>query len=143
MADLKSLVEKHYDNVATADMEAEREIFAPDVVTVDPGAGTIEGLEGFLAYERGFHDAFPDGHMEVKSWVEGQGCIAVQGVFTGTQTGAMVGPGGEIPPTNRRLELPFGDFFQVSGGRITRHEIYYDQVTFLSQLGLMPAPAGA
>lgn len=28
-------------------------------------------------------------------------------------------------------------------GRITRHQIYYDHVTFLTQLGLMPAPAGA
>jgi hypothetical protein len=39
MANLRSLVEKHYENVATANLKAEAEIFSPDVVSVEPAPG--------------------------------------------------------------------------------------------------------
>ena len=38
---------------------------------------------------------------------------------------------------NRPLILDFSDLFETDGDRITRHRIYYDQVQFMSQLGLM------
>ena len=38
----------------------------------------------------------------------------------------------------RPLNLDFSDLFEIDGDRITRHRIYYDQVQFMSQLGLMP-----
>src|SRR5438034_243691 len=56
---------------------------------------------------------------------------------TGTHTGPLTGPRGEIPPTNRPLDLEFSDLFETDGDRITRQRIYYDQVQFMSQLGLM------
>jgi len=40
------------------------------------------------------------------------------------------------PPTHRPLNLEFSDLFEIDGNRITRHRIYYDQVQFMSQLGL-------
>jgi steroid delta-isomerase-like uncharacterized protein len=140
MANLRSLVEKHYENVATANLEAEAEIFSPDVVTVEPAAGTLQGLAAFTAYEQGFHHAFPDGRLTLTSAVASGNTIAAEGTFTGTHTGPLIGPAGEIPPTHRTLELPFADFFEVEGGRITHHRIYYDQVAFLRQLGLLPHP---
>src|SRR5207237_983688 len=35
------------------------------------------------------------------------------------------------------LNLDFSDLFETDGDRITRHRINYDQVQFMSQLGLM------
>lgn len=142
MTSLKSLVETHYENMATANMARELEIFAPDVVTVEPG-GTIHGIDDFLAHERVFQRAFPDAHVVPRSFTEAGNRIAVQGAFVGTHTGPLASPAGEIPPTNRGLELLFGDFFEVNDGRITHHEIYYDQVSFMAQLGLMPDPEAA
>ena len=141
MGDLRRIVEQHYRNVASADYAAEDAIFSPDVVTVDPGAGTLEGLPAFKAYEEVFHRAFPDGRLVLKSAVEAGSTVAAQGVFVGTHAGPLAGPAGEIPPTHRKLELPFADFFEIENGRIVSHRIYYDQVAFMQQLGLMPAPA--
>ena len=143
MADLQSVVQKHYDNVSSANFDAEDELFDSNVDTVDPGAGTIQGIEAFKAYERGFHQAFPDGRLTMKSAISSGNRIAVEGSFTGTHTGPLASPTGEIPPTNRTLDLAFSDIFEAEGERITRHRIYYDQVSFLAQLGLMPAPASA
>jgi hypothetical protein len=39
--------------------------------------------------------------------------------------------------TNRPLNLEFSDLFEIDGNRITIHRIYYDQVQFMGQLGLM------
>ncbi len=143
MGALRDLVEQHYRNVAAADIEADGEIFTDDVVTIDPGAGRIDGIDAFKAFEAGFHKAFPDGRMDVKTLVESGDTVMTEGVFLGTHTGPLVGPGGEIPATGRKLELPFSDVFKARGGRLAEHHIYYDQVTFMVQLGLMPAPSQA
>ena len=141
MGDLRQIIEQHYQNVATANYAAEEEIFSPDAVNVDPGAGRLEGIAAFKAYEEGFRRAFPDGRLIMKSAVESGNTIATEGLFVGTHTGPMWTPNGEIPPTYRKLELPFGDFFQFENGRIVSHHIYYDQIAFMMQLGLLPEPA--
>jgi predicted ester cyclase len=117
-------------------------VFAPDVVTIDPGAGRMEGLEAFRAYGEAFLRAFPDGRLKVGRIVaETAESIVVEGTFSGTHTGPLTGPDGEIPPTGRRLELHFVDVFDARDGRICEHHVYYDQMAMLGQLGLIPAPA--
>lgn len=138
MANLRALVERHYHNMSSGNIDAESDIFSPNVETLDPSAGTLHGLEAFQGYERGFQRAFPDGRLELRTAVEGDNLIAAEGTFSGTNSGPLTGPAGEMPPTNRRLELHFAELFEVDGGRIVKHRIYYDQVDFMVQLGLMP-----
>ncbi|MHB8646226.1 MAG: ester cyclase [Thermomicrobiales bacterium] len=142
MSVLRSLVERHYEQFANNDWDTATaaEIFSPDVETIDPGAGTMRGIEAFKAYGAAFHKAFPDGRLNLDSAVESGDTIAVEGRFTGTHTGPLAGPSGDVPPTGRKLDLPYCDVFQVKDGRITAHHVYYDQITFMTQLGLMPAP---
>jgi predicted ester cyclase len=130
------LVKKHYANVAAANFDGEDELFSPDVETIDPSAGTLRGLAAFKGYEAAFQRAFPDGKLVLKSAIEAGNMVAVEGAFTGTHSGSLSGSRGEIPPTNRQLNLDFSDLFETDGDRITRHRIYYDQVQLMSQLGL-------
>jgi steroid delta-isomerase-like uncharacterized protein len=141
MTNLRELVERHYENVSTVNIESENDIFHPDVVTIDPAAGEMRGLEAFKAYERSFHTAFPDGRLVLTSAIESDGRIAVEGSFVGTHTGPLVSPAGELPATNRSLNLAMSDFFETRDGKIVAHRIYYDQTSLLAQLGLLPAPA--
>lgn len=143
MTDLREIVERHYTNVSTANIDAEDEIFSPNVVTVDPGAGELRGLEAFKGYEFAFHTAFPDGRLVMTSAIEAGNRIAVEGRFVGTHAGPLASPGGEVPATNRPLDLHFTDIFEVENGKIVAHRIYYDQMAFMAQLGLLPAPATA
>jgi predicted ester cyclase len=131
------LVKRHYLNVSAANFDAEDELFSPDVETIDPGAGTLHGLQAFKGYEAAFQRAFPDGKLVLKSAIEAGNKVAVEGAHTGTHTGPLSGPRGEIPPTQRPLNLDFSDLFETNGTHITRHRIYYDQVQFMSQLGRM------
>jgi ketosteroid isomerase-like protein len=36
------------------------------------------------------------------------------------------------------LDMPATDYFRVRGGRIVEHEVIWDQMGFLAQLGALP-----
>jgi ketosteroid isomerase-like protein len=45
-------------------------------------------------------------------------------------------------PTGKNLRPEFADVFVTRDGMVVEHRVYYDQLAFLTQLGLMPAPVG-
>jgi predicted ester cyclase len=143
MSALRSLVEKHYAQIANKEWDRASEVFTPDVETTEPGAGTMHGLEATVAYGMAFITAFPDGRLHLDAAVESGESIVVEGRFTGTHNGPLVSPAGTIPPTGRKLELSYCDVFKIKNDRIAAHRIYYDRVDFMAQLGLLPEPSRA
>ncbi|NYJ04092.1 ester cyclase [Petropleomorpha daqingensis] len=140
---LEQLVDRHYAEINSGDFSDVAEIFGADVVTQVPGSAPMSGIDPFVAYGQGFLRAFPDGRIHRDRYVEAGDRIIVEGRFTGTNTGPLETPAGDLPPTGRSLELPFADAFRVVDGRITEHRIYYDLGGMLAQLGLAPEPASA
>ncbi len=140
MGELTQLVEQHYRNVSEGHIERDRDVISDDIIHTSATAGTVTGIEAFLAFVTAFKQAFPDLHWEMREFIEGSNTVVAEGVFIGTNTGTIVGPRGPIPATGRRVELPFCDIWRVRNGRIVENRIYYDQVTFLDQLGLMTSP---
>ena len=70
--------------------------------------------------------------------------VVQEGIFSGTHTGDLMTPGGDvIPATGRSLKASYADVFEIDGDHITSERLYYDQVELLIQLGLMPAPAAS
>jgi ketosteroid isomerase-like protein len=55
----------------------------------------------------------------------------------------MVTPDGEIPATGASLRLRVANVWRVADGSITAYHIYFDQLEFMSQLGLLPDDAQA
>jgi steroid delta-isomerase-like uncharacterized protein len=143
MADLKSLVQQHYDGFREGDLDAAVAVFTDDCVTIDPGAGQM-APEQFRAYGESFKTALPDGRFEVRRMIEADGVCVVEGTLVGTHTGPLVGPQGELPPSGRQIALDFCDVFTGRDGKIGEHRVYYDQMAMLGQLGALeqPAPAG-
>jgi steroid delta-isomerase-like uncharacterized protein len=140
MGELTQLIKRHYRNVSEGHIERDRDLMSDDITHISATAGTVTGIEAFLAFITAFRQAFPDLHWEMREFIEGSDTVVAEGVFIGTNSGAMVGPRGPIPATGRRVELPFCDIWKVRNGRIVENRIYYDQVTFLGQLGLITSP---
>jgi carboxymethylenebutenolidase len=42
-----------------------------------------------------------------------------------------------VPPTGKRVELPFVIIIQFEGGKISRENLYWDQASVLAQVGLI------
>jgi steroid delta-isomerase-like uncharacterized protein len=66
------------------------------------------------------------------------------GVCTFTVAGTHDGPLGPFPATGKRFALPLAEMWHFdSSGRVVGGDLYYDQVSLLMQLGLMPQPSSA
>lgn len=113
--------------------------FADDGELVSPLAA-LTGREAIGQFVGGMHSSFSDWHHDVT--IEGIGdLVVVEGTWNGTHTGPMPGPDGEIQPTGKRASVPFAGIVRVRDGRLASVHNYFDQVTFMAQLGLMPEPA--
>jgi steroid delta-isomerase-like uncharacterized protein len=141
MGELESSVRMFYERFGEGDMDGAASIYHDDVVTIEPALGRAESLAEWRAYGEAFRRACPDAHMVVHTIVESGETVAAEASFAGTFTGPLASPQGEVPPTGNAFELPFADFFRFRGGRVSEHHVYYDQLAFLSALGIT-SPAG-
>jgi steroid delta-isomerase-like uncharacterized protein len=63
-------------------------------------------------------------------------------VCTFTVVGTNDGPLGPFPTTGKRFTLPLCELWHFDpGGRVVGGDLYYDQVSLLTQLGLLPQPS--
>ena len=64
--------------------------------------------------------------------------IVSENNLSGTHTAPLVTAQGEVPATGNHVSVDGVAIFKIENGEITSEHLYFDQVTFLSQLGLMP-----
>ena len=127
------VAQRYFDAWNRRDPTAIVATFAEGGTYSDPAAG--QGLTGqaIAAYAGGLFAAFPDLSLEAVSTMSaGDGMVAVQWLMRGTNTGSLQGN----PPTGRTIALPGADFIVGEGDRIRSVQGYFDQKTFVEQLGL-------
>ena len=138
MSDLLSLVHAHYDALNHGELEGAMASFAEDVETITPG-GAIKGVAEFRELGRAFLTAVPDMHHDIVRTFEDGDTIVVEGVYSGTQTGPLETPQGTLPASGNAFAFPYVDVLETKGGKCVSHRVYWDNVTFLSQIGAIPA----
>ena len=134
-----------YEAFNDQDLDRAGALAAEDIELVDvPTGRTLRGPEGFKDGMRAWIRACSDASVEVVEMIPGEGgSVTTEFVGRGTHDGPLAGPGGEIPPTGRFLELRYCEVFRMRDGKIASAHLYYDAATLLGQLGLIPAPEGA
>ena len=141
MTSARELSEAFGDAYNAHDLEAIRGSLRPDVVLVAPDAGELKGPDQFVAYMKGFFDAFPDARLEpVAGYADGNTTID-EWIFRGTHTGPLALPDGQIvPPSGKPVSVPGMDIETWDeDGKLMADRAYFDQLEFLTQLGLVPA----
>jgi len=136
MSQLQDLLDVHYKGVNSGDFDVALSVFDPDCEIVTP-QGAMTGAEAQRALGEAFRTAAPDNKLTPLRTFESGDTIVVEGVYSGTHTGPLVGPAGTIPATGRAFSFPYCDVLQARDGRFVSHRIYWDNATFLAQLGLM------
>jgi ketosteroid isomerase-like protein len=138
MGQARELMDRVTEAVMAGDLDALREIYAPDVVASTPDAGALNGLEAVLEWHRTFIDALSDLDYRSERALETQECAIDQGDVIGTNTGQLQLPDGQsLPPTGKQITVRSVDIATVADGKIVRHDFYFDQLDMLTQLGLM------
>lgn len=122
------------------DVEATAGCYSDDAVMVTPDAGEVTGRQQIADYWRQFIDGFPDGRWEEISKVESDNRAVDEGYFIGTNTGSMQLPTGEsMEATGKQVKIRSVDIATVENGKITEHHLYFDELDFQRQLGLVAA----
>lgn len=123
------------------DLSAAVGFFAEDAVLEFPG-GPFKGREAIRSFFERQREAIPDAKPVVLTQaVSGQN-VMTEFSQTGTHTGPVRSPGGEIPPTGKRVTIKGVHVVEVEGDLVKSMRFYVDTMSFLSQLGVAPASRG-
>ena len=101
----------------------------PEVVVTNRGE--------MIAFLKQNTATFSDYHNTIELLVAGEDLVAVKATLEAT----MDGPLGDIPPTGKAVRAPFMAFFRIEDGKLADLWVEWDNVGFMSQLGLFPPPA--
>ncbi len=114
--------------------------FADDSTFINVPLGmTLPGAEGYKQFVKFFAEAFPDSTVEITNLFATEEQVVLEYTGHGTNTGPLHLPMGDIPATGRWAELWLCDVIQVRNGKVVSYHSYYDTMTLLQQLGLVPA----
>lgn len=134
---------RHSDKMYNAhDSAAVRATLSADVEWSIPGA-VFSGADQVMGLFEGFWEAFPDLHLAPIRIVEDGDIVVVRATASGTHRGTLHMAEGDIPPTNRKVELSYTEHYKVSGGLIVAGWLFFDRLEFLEQLGVGKVAAGA
>jgi heme-degrading monooxygenase HmoA/limonene-1,2-epoxide hydrolase len=101
-----------------------------------PGGLRLTGQEAAETIWNTYNEAFPDNRLEIIAiHADDRGGVH-EGRATGTHTGTLRGPAGEIAATGRTADMRFTGVYEFEEGKITSFHLYFDQAELLSQLGL-------
>ena len=124
------------------DFEAMTRRYADSITWTDRAQGRTfttpqEFRDAFLA---GWVGASPDIRIIDAHYMDAGRTVVSTFSVVGTQDGQL----GPFPATGKGFTLPLCEMWHFdSGGRVVGGDLYYDQVSLLTQLGLMPQPSGA
>ncbi len=92
-----------------------------------PGRSEKQGTVGFFGARLA---GVPDLHVAIEASVTAPGMAAASFVYTGTQTGTLMG----VPPTGRTLRFTSCDIFRIENGLIAEHWGMGDIAGVLAQI---------
>jgi predicted ester cyclase len=123
------------------DWDSIRRLIADDCVFVDGRGIEHKGPEAFVSdYARPWTDAFSDAEVTEAKYYDAGDTVVAEFVGSGTHDGPL----GPMPPTNRRVELPYCEIYHFgSDGKIIGGRAYFDMYGLLVQLGHAEAPSGS
>jgi steroid delta-isomerase-like uncharacterized protein len=98
----------------------------------------VSGPDSLVEDVAAFRGAFPDLDVTCEDIVAEGTQVAARGRWQGTHKGDFFG----IPPTGKRFDVQGINFFRFADGQFVERYGTWDVVTFMQQLGLMPAPTG-
>jgi steroid delta-isomerase-like uncharacterized protein len=133
MGEARDVAERYYERFANGDFEGATALFAEGCPTVTP-MGSFDP-EAHAEFGRAFKKALPDARMQLVRAVESGDEVFAAGRFRGTHSGDLVTGQGTLPASGNSIDVRYADYFRVEGGRVTAHEVFWDQVDMLGQLG--------
>jgi steroid delta-isomerase-like uncharacterized protein len=103
----------------------------------------IEGVAAIIPSMQAWKEAFPDVKGTVDRAFADGNTVVLEMTWTGTHSGQLQGPGGAIPASGRQQTTRTSWVLTFDGDKITESRHYFDMLSMLQQLGVIPVPEAA
>ena len=141
MGHARDVVDRATQALLANDLEKLREVYAEDVTITTPDSGTFRGVDKFIDWNRAFTEAFSDLRWEETAVHEVGDYVISQGELVAEHTAPFEYTEGQtIPATGKQVRFREIDVAKVENGMIVQHDLYFDQLDLLVQLGVIEAP---
>ena len=128
-AQLVGYNEKNWDKV--------RDLLAPDCVYEELATNRrTHGINETVSLWQGWAKAMPDSKATFHNEIVKDNTVVLEITWSGTHSGPLQTPNGEIPPTGKRFELRACQVLEVSGERAKTIRHYFDMNTLFQQLNV-------
>jgi steroid delta-isomerase-like uncharacterized protein len=97
----------------------------------------MEGIDQIITCWKGWATALPDSKATFDNAVAGTNVVTLEVTWRGTHTGPLDLPSGQVPPTNRSIEIRACQVVEMADGKPQTVRQYFDTATMLEQLGLL------
>lgn len=135
MSTTRATIDQHIK--AFNDRTPDADPWSAEAEMVTPG-GTFTGRDEVLGFLSVFQHAFSDGTLRVDSAVIDGGHASVEGTFQGVHDGVLQSPSGPVEATGRPVSFRWSATYLADGSELMSEHLYFDQLDFLGQLGLLP-----
>jgi predicted ester cyclase len=143
MAEAKDTAVKFVAAFNAHDESALLSLHAANIKFEAPGGVHLNNPTDATAYAMRWLKGFPNGKMTVRNEIVSGPWVIQEITMEGNHSGPLEGPMGIVPPTQKKVVSKGVQILRVENGQVAEAHIYYDQFEYMSQLGLIPAPAVA
>jgi len=129
------IAETWMDAMNRHDLKKMESLYADDVIgdeVAEPEV--IVGKEKVTKAYKELFQAFPDCKATITNRVAGGDHVLLEIIWEGTNKGEFRG----TPATDKRVKLRIAYIFRIRQGKIHEIKEYYDAVTYLKQVGMLP-----
>jgi steroid delta-isomerase-like uncharacterized protein len=123
-----------------SDWDGCRAALAADSVYDEVGTSRrLQGVAKIIEAYQGWKEAMPDVKGTVTNAVATGNTAVLEVTWHGTHTGPLLSPSGTLPATGKQQTTRAGWLLNFDGGKIKESRHYFDMLSFMQQLGALPA----
>ncbi len=138
VADHRPLIDQFVKGWNSGDYEAVAAVTPADFVRHVGDVRTSSNREELIGEMTAFRNGFSDMNVAIDNVVSTPDKAYVNWTFTGTHDGPFQG----IEPTGKSAQVPgITVVFVGEAGQFVREDVYFDQLSFMQQLGFELSPA--
>jgi predicted ester cyclase len=136
----RNFVDRWMKAYIDGDLDALASMCQPDVELANP-YGVLRGPEGVRALFEPFIQAMSERDIEVTRVVESGDTVVALFYNCGRHTGTLALPQGPVPATGKSYRVSNIGIYELRDGKLAWTWGEFDRLTYMEQLGLVPAEA--
>jgi len=137
--DVISLLRENLEAFSAGDMNRMEATVAEDGTYEELATQrSVKGRDEVVKIWTEWKQAFPDAKATIQNIFASGNRAVVEILWEGTHTGDMMGPGGTIPASGKRIQQRASMVVTAEGNQLKEVHHYFDLMSLLQQIGAMP-----